>query len=227
MSIEETQEGLVLRNLDYEERKRIITLFTPEKGLISLIVKNITRKKTHLLVLTAPLTHAEFTYSIRRSDLYTFYDGSVLNAHYPLRDKLSSIETAITFIKALLKTQLPGKQAPLLFHLTLTYLKYLPTFENPAPLLASFLLKLLKHEGHLSLKNICCYCEKPSTHLYLGEPLCSSHAPIHAHFFDIEEWELLNILTNAREISLLKDTRITPTLEQKIRKHFEEKISCS
>lgn len=224
MSIEEKQEGLVLRNLDYKERERIITLFTPDSGLMSLIVKNITRKKSHLLALTAPLTHAEFSYMIRRSELYTFQDGTILNAHYAVRDKLSHIQAATTFANALLKTQVPGKGAPLLFRLTLTYLKYLPTFNDPAPLVASFLLKLLKNEGHLSLRNTCCYCTDTPTHLFLGEPVCKRHASINAHFFDPEQWQLLDTLTNTREISLLKSLSISPALEEKIRMHYEEKI---
>lgn len=225
MSIEEKQEGLVLCNLDYKERERIITLFTPESGLMSLIVKNITRKKSHLLALTAPLTHAEFSYAIRRSELYMFQDGTILNAHYSIRDNLSHIQAATTFANALLKTQLPGKAAPLLFRLTLTYLKYLPTFEDPASLVASFLLKLLKNEGHLSLRNTCCYCTSQPTHLFLGEPVCAKHASLNAHFFGPEEWQLLDLLTNTREISLLKSVTLPPTLEQKVRSHYEEKLA--
>ena len=39
---EEKIEGIVLRSQDYQERHRIITLFSPQ-GLISLIVKSTLR----------------------------------------------------------------------------------------------------------------------------------------------------------------------------------------
>ena len=109
MPSEEKHEGLVLRSLDYKDRQKIITLFTPTLGLISLIVKGITRKKTHLLTLTSPFTQGEYLFTIHRSDLYPFRDGTPLHTHHFLREQLSHIQAATTFAKALLSSQPPSK----------------------------------------------------------------------------------------------------------------------
>ena len=84
---EEKTEGIVLRSQDYKERHRIITLFTP-LGLISLIVKGISRKNSHLLTLTTPFSHGEYIYRQGRSDLFRFHDGAVLDDHFDLRQSL-------------------------------------------------------------------------------------------------------------------------------------------
>ncbi|NGX59326.1 MAG: DNA repair protein RecO [Chlamydiae bacterium] len=199
MPLEEKHEGLVLRSIDYKDRQKIITLFTPTRGLISLIVKNITRKKSHLLTLTSPFTQAEYHFSIRRSELYTYCDGTPINTHLNLRENLTHLKAAILLAKALLTSQLPNKPAPDLYLLLLTYLKYLPTFADPTSLTASFYLKLLKHDGHLSPS----HREPP---------------------FTPNEWnELLPLLTT-RNITTLRQITTSPDLHHQIETHFHKKI---
>lgn len=199
MPSEEKDEGLVLRSIDYKDRQKIITLFTPSRGLISLIVKNINRTKSHLLTLTSPFTHGEYHFRVSRSDLYTFQDGTPLNTHNNIRLNLAHISAATDLAKALLSSQLQGKPAPDLYTLTLTYLRHLPTFQDPLPLTTSYLLKLLKHEGHLAIDH------KPPT-------------------FTTPEWTTLLTLTNTRSIQELKATPVSETLHRKTQNLFKEKI---
>ena len=221
----EKAEGLVLRTLDYKDRQKIITLFTPTRGLISLIIKGITRKKSHLLTLSSPFTQGEYHFHIGRSELYTFKDGTPLATHHNLRSDLSLIETAATMAKALLLTQLPGKSTPALYALILAYLKELPNF-NPNILSSSFHLKLLKHDGLLSLSPHCAVCNQKPTHLFLCEPYCQLHAPSRSHPFDESEWETLITLTEARSFAALKKRSLSEALHQKISNLVLEKIKC-
>ncbi len=147
MTILEKTEGIVLRSLDYKERERIVTLFTKEAGLISLIIKGLSKKNFHLLSLSTPFCCAEFIYTKGRSDLYRFQDGSLLEGYPLLRTKWNHLKTAASLTQNILHSQLPGKSAPLLYALFNTCLKQIAHFEDPAPLVASFTLKLLAHEG--------------------------------------------------------------------------------
>jgi len=217
-----SEEGLVLRSFPYKDRQKIITLFTPTRGLISLIVKGITQKKIHLLTLTSPFTQGEYHFHIGRSELYSFRDGSPIQTNHALRQRLPSIEAATLIAKALLDSQMPHKAAPNLYKLTLAYLAQIPQHENPTTLIASFLLKLLKYEGHLSL-HPCTRCGQTASHLHLGESYCQSHAPVRAHPFTLQEWSVLQTLTEARSFSALKEASIEPTLYQTIQKIFQEK----
>src|SRR5579872_5211940 len=144
---EEKTEGIVLRCMPFKENARILTLITLHSGLINIIVKKISRRTPHLLSLTTPFSQGEFFYTKRNSDLFQFQEGSLIEEHLFLRNKLSFLKTAGQMAQALLQGQLPGKPAPLLYALFSSYLKQIPSFDDPEILLGSFYLKILKYEG--------------------------------------------------------------------------------
>ncbi len=224
MTTEEMQEGLVLRRVDYKDRQKIITIFTPQRGLVSLIVKGITRKKTNLLTLTSPFTRAQYNYRIGRSDLYQYLDGTPLATHHNIRNNLDHIETAAELVKALLLTQMPGKAAPALYALTISYLHELHQFKNPTTLSSSFFLKLLKHDGLLALSPNCSHCKNESTHLHLGESYCQSHTPHPAHHLTTDEWNTLHTLADTRAFDPLKEITLTHEFHTQIKQIFDERI---
>lgn len=222
---EEKTEGIVLRSQDFKERHRIITLFTPQ-GLISLIVKSISRKNTRLLSLTTPFCHAEYHYRRGNSELLRFHDGTILDDHFNLRQSLSSLQTAGALANAILTSQLPDKPSPALFVLYKSYHKQVPCFPNPAALLASFYLKLLKHEGLLTVTSHCASCEEaPACQLYNGESLCGRHNTQGAMQFLPAEWKLLLSLDNAQQFSALRSLTLPPPLSQKIGTLFLSRLS--
>ena len=146
---EERVEGIVLRSTLYKETHRIITLFTSEAGLISLMVKGV--KTPERMALLTPFSQIEVFFRKKLSDLYLLKDGSLITDNLFLREKWDYLETAGKMGQMILHSQMPGKPAPLLYALFLACLKQLPKFEEPAPLLVLFYLKLLTHEGLLSL----------------------------------------------------------------------------
>ena len=206
-------EGIVLRSQDYKESHRIITLFTPE-GLISLIVRGISRKNSRLLTLTTPFCNAEYLYRKTHSELLSFRDGTVLDDHLSLRHSLASLQLAGSLANAILTSQMAGKPAPALYLLYKAYHKQASHFPNPGALLASFYLKLLKYEGHLTLSPHCAQCGSPNpSRLYEGESFCSCTP--RGLIFTPSEWQLLLHLDNATHFSSL-DLTIAPSLPQKI-----------
>ena len=127
---EEKTEGIVLRSQDYKERHRIVTLFTPQ-GLISLIVRNISRKNTRLLSLTTPFSHGEYLYQRGRSELLSFRDGTLLDGHLDLRHTLKALQTAGSLAHAILSSQMASKPAPALFALTTCTTNRSPILQIP------------------------------------------------------------------------------------------------
>jgi DNA repair protein RecO (recombination protein O) len=145
----ERVEGIVLRSTIYKETHRIVTLFTSEAGLISLMVKGV--KTPERMVLLTPFSQIEVFFRKKLSDLYLLKDGSLITDNLFLREKWDYLETAGKMGQMILHSQMPGKPAPLLYALFLACLKQMPKFEEPAPLLLLFYLKLMTHEGILSL----------------------------------------------------------------------------
>jgi DNA repair protein RecO (recombination protein O) len=145
---EQALEGIILRTTPFKERDRVVTLFTPQLGMISLLAKKIST--TEKMALFSPFSLIEVHLFKKKSDLYLLKDASLLSDHLFLREKWLLLEAAGKMAQALLYSQLPCKAAPLLYALFKSCLKQLPHFQDPAALLILFYLKLLTHEGVLA-----------------------------------------------------------------------------
>jgi DNA repair protein RecO (recombination protein O) len=143
---EERSEGVVLKSILFKESDRIITLFTQNNGIVSLLIK----KFRPYTALATPLCCGEFLYNMGKTDLYLFQDGHIINDHFALRGSFTLLSAAGSMAASLIHSQLPGKPSPELYTLFLAYLKCLPLLANSKNLVASFILKLLTHEGILS-----------------------------------------------------------------------------
>jgi DNA repair protein RecO (recombination protein O) len=213
---EEKSEGIVLKSLDYKERQRIVTVFTKNFGLISLIFNSISRRNARMLSLSTSFCIGEFVFSRGRSELFRFQDGSVANDMFSLRSRFAHLQAAGAIAQAVLCSQLPGKPAPELYSLMESYLKQIPHFDNPSPLASSFILKLLKHEGMLVLSDHCSLCGSPTIFLSQGESLCRAHAQPGSQSFTSHELEVMQLLLSARRFDQLHAISLDETLSSKI-----------
>jgi DNA repair protein RecO len=131
--------GILLQVIPYLGRKKILKIFTPEQGLISLFTSN-----TQLV----PFSLAEWVYRKSEREMHSLQDASLIDPLLHLKEEYATLIAAGGIARDLLRTQLPGKKAVELFDLTLFYLNKLST--APEILAASFRLKLLLHEGLLN-----------------------------------------------------------------------------
>jgi DNA repair protein RecO (recombination protein O) len=213
---DKTTEGIVLRSLEYKERQRILTVFTEQFGLISLIVKGLSKRKHHLLAIATPFSQSAFVLRRQRSELFNFLDGTLLDEHLSLRGSFAHLQAAGHLGQAILRSQLPEKAAPALYALFASYLKQIPHLTDPTPLILSFQLKLWKHEGLLELSDQCSCCEATPTHLQEGESVCPLHAKPHAQSFSVKEWSTLKELLYVRSFQQLQNIPASPNLIEKI-----------
>lgn len=222
---EETIEAIVLRSFDYQEKHRIVTLFSSE-GILSLIIKNISKNKAHLLSLSSPFSHGEYLFRRGRSDLFHFIDGSLIDENLDLRKRFSSLQIAGALTNALLSSLMPEKKSPALFSLYKSYLKQIPLFSNPTILLSSFYLKLLRHEGHLLLTPQCNRCpSETASILDQGESLCLRHASQSPYQFTNKEWNDLSTLLFARTFTELSTLAFNHSLASKVSDLFNSYLS--
>jgi|GEM_PF-1391260 len=187
----ETFEGLVLSATELVGGKKVVTLFTKESGRLSFVMPRIAKKQLTQMNLISPFTHGQYILSPSRSNLYRFNDGSIISLNLDLRNEWAHLECAGHLSSALLKSQMEGKGAPELFNLTITFLRRIPLSKNLSSLRASFLLKLLKHEGLL----------------------CSDHP-----LFDRDDRESVDRLANARTFDAIEGLTLTDSLGEKIQK---------
>lgn len=186
-------EGIILKAIDYQETKRILTVFTPN-GLLSFIA--YLSKKQGTTALTQPLTLALFTFKKATHDLLKIKEISLLDTQIAIRSDFDKIQSAGVIVQSLLKTQLPHKPSNLLYQLVKAYLKQLQSTQNTNALTLSFLLKVLRHEGLYAIDS--------------------------QNSFTQEEGILLKGLAFTKDFALIESIPIEDVLLRKIRVLFEE-----
>ena len=189
-------EGIVLKSYAYKDRERVIHLFTPDRGIVHLIVKNLSVKNPQRVNLTTPLCRGEYVYYQGKSEIYRFVEGSILNLHLALRASLKLLKLSANMLHTIHASQLPQKPSPKLYQLLLSYLKKLPL--SPESLWMSFHLKLLKQEGLLSF-------QKPDIRF--------AHT---SYSLNEEEWLVFILLLEGRDFSLLEGLSPPKSLREKI-----------
>ena len=214
---EEKTEGIVLKAIPFKENDRILSLFTPDRGVMSLYVRGLSKKKPALVNLTTPLCRAEYHFRKGRSDLYRFIDGTILDLHLPMRRSYHHLEYAGKMLQAILKAQMPGKKSEGLYYLLISYLKKLSDLSFPETLWVSFELKLLKYEGLLAIHETCLSCGKEkASHISNGESRCTKCSdPMSLSLSDLD-WKTLQVLSHTRTFDPFLNLELSSSLTQAI-----------
>ena len=140
-------EAIVLKSVDFRDHQKVVTLFTPEHGIISMFASNLSSKNLHKMTLCSPLTRASYILHKGNKDLYKMKDGTLIDGHFELRNSIEKLTAGLEMIKLIDSSQFPHKGVPALYQLLRSYLKELKSTKNCTALLISYCLKLLIHEG--------------------------------------------------------------------------------
>lgn len=218
-------EGVILQACNFQDYDQILTLFTHDEGIVKLIVKGANRPKQRGGAITTPLTRLEIEYSKGRNEIQKCQSLSLLNPHLNLRNHLPALEASCEIIKSIQRTQQPSVPAKNLYVLLNRYLEKIPDFNDPFILSASFMLKILRHDGLFTIapqETRCSVCTTPlnSHFLFAGEAFCSQHAPNGSLCFSSEEIDLMILLAYCRHFDPLTHIPMTPDLYQKIKEFF-------
>lgn len=219
-------EGIVLHAIKFKDYDQILTLFTPNLGLLKMLIKGAYSRRLGQGANLDILHQAEFVFTKRHNALAVCRERKVLNSNFELRKSLSSLESSCTMAKAVLCSQVEERPADQLYELLKCYLKRISLSNQPAILASSFLLKLLRHEGLFGLTPCCniCSIDLNEYFVYQGECYCSSHSPIEAIPLSIFEAKSLFTLAFSRSFSDIENTPLEPDLEKKIKWLFDSLI---
>ncbi|MBF8263423.1 MAG: putative repair protein recO [Parachlamydiales bacterium] len=212
-------EGILLQTIPYLGSHRILKIFTPDAGLISLMAKHI---KTNNAAVTTPFCRAEWVYRKSIGEIHPLKDFAMLDPLQELRESYNIISSAGSIARDLLRSQLPGRSAKSLYELLIASFRHLKT--NPAAIALSFRLKLLQFEGLIRLEPHCMRCGAAANHLSGGESLCASHARPPSFALDDPEWGLLLKLGLGRRFSEFAALQPTPAFADITDRLFSERI---
>lgn len=190
-------KALLLKAIPLQNHKQILTLFTFEYGIIAAVFQNKFQ--------VSPPLEAEFSLTSTRGNLYRCYEICSKNYHPKLRESFSVLQSACLILEAIRQTQPEEREAKDLYLLTTRYLDALPSFKRTERLHASFLLKLLRYEGSLTLSKNCDTCFIPLENCYISEHgcHCNKHKASYAIPIEEEVYLGLKILSEERFLSKL------------------------
>jgi DNA repair protein RecO (recombination protein O) len=220
-------EGVILKVIDFHDYDQIMTVFTPERGIVKWIYKKGRPTSAKPQTKISPLVRAEFLYTESKGDIWKCREISIINNYFKLREDYAWLETAGQLIQWILSSQCEHKPAPKLYRLLIAYLEKIPFATNRYALEISFLVYLLKHEGLINFDLYCSLCQRPLQSLYMarGDHFCSVHAPLDALFFDEDETLAWMQIAACQSFSELNKLTIPETLSTKACHLFQNLIN--
>lgn len=213
--------GIVLQTIPFQDHHRIVSLYSPDWGVIPLMVKFAKSKKQASPF--EPLNLLEVIFKQGRGNLLQSVAATLLDSQLKLRSSFGVLNAALDMLAALKNSQMDHKPSPILFSLLLHYLNFLPRSLNPNAFSASFKLKILRHDGLMAIQEVCSLCNKPLNDggIVQGEFFCMEHLSSREFIFSGEERILLSNLTLNRSLIALNELSLSPEFAEKIRILFE------
>ena len=157
----EKVNGVTLRAVNYKESDKILTLFTLEKGKITVNARGVRKAKAKMKQIAEPFCFAESMLA-EKSGRYTVTEINSFDAFYPIRTDLVRYYAGITALE-LTDAFLPdGLEAPAQFVILVEFLKklaYKPI--NARNLLVKFFYDCALENGYSINLSACGRCGQP------------------------------------------------------------------
>ncbi len=155
-----TTRGIVLRETNYKEADKILTVLTPDLGKRTVKARGCRRKTSRLTAASQLLVWSEMTL-YQRGDYLTLNEAEVLEQFWSVRQDIDLLALASYFAEVLETAAQEGEEAGDLVSLLLNSLCALDTLKKPKELVkAAFELRLLCLTGYEPLIDACAVCGK-------------------------------------------------------------------
>lgn len=171
-------QGIVLRETNYKEADKILTVLTHDFGKRTVKASACRRKTSKLMGAAQLLVYSEMTL-FERQERYTIKEASPLESFWGLREDIALLSLAAYFAETTEAAAQEGLPHPELLSLLLNALYALGTLKkDPALVKAAFELALLCHSGYEPQLYACSVCgneapKEPRLHLRAGVLHCA------------------------------------------------------
>ena len=172
-------QGLVLREVNYKESDKLLTVLTAEGGKRTVKARGCRRKGSPLAAAAQLLVYSDMTLFEYR-DYFTLNEAESLQQFWRVRSDLERLSLASYFAEVMEAVAVEGRPDPMALSLILNSLYALDRLNRPLALVkAAFELKLMCLEGYEPLLDACAVCgapepEAPLFHLHEGVLCCAS-----------------------------------------------------
>lgn len=156
-----TTHGLVLREVNYKEADKILTVLTREAGKLTVKARGCRRKQSRLAASAQFLTFSEMTLFEYR-DYYTLNEAEPQELFWGVRADVEKMSLGAYFAEVVENIAGDGLADPALLSLILNGLYALDQLNKPLALIkGAFELKLMALSGYEPLLDACAVCGVP------------------------------------------------------------------
>ena len=154
-------QGLILRETNYKEADKILTVLTREGGKRTVKARGCRRRNSPLAASAQLLAWSDMTLFAHR-ERFTLQEAEPLDLFWGVRADVEKLALASYFAEAAGAAAEEGRPDPALLSLALNSLYALDKLRKPLPLVkAAFELKLLCVAGYEPLLDACAVCGDP------------------------------------------------------------------
>ncbi|MDO4604799.1 MAG: DNA repair protein RecO [Helcococcus sp.] len=188
-------EAIVFRSIDYGETSKILTVFSLEEGIISVMAKGVKNPKSKKQNLASPFTIANFELN-KSHDFYYLKDGEIITSNFKLRKDISKIYITQLFFDIIENTSIKNEKNEIVYLLLKKTLKYLEESEKTILILNMFLIKYISMIGYKPRLFNCVICGKNKfTQIYFsndkGGILCEDDRDFNSIALKLDEYNYL------------------------------------
>jgi DNA repair protein RecO (recombination protein O) len=159
--MEHITQGIVLREVDYKDADKILTVLTRDLGKQTVKSPSCRRKNSRLAAGSQLLVWSELTLN-QRGDRLTLKEADPQESFWSVRQDLELLALGSYFAQVTEAAAQEGESSPELLSLLLNALYALDTLKKPQDLVkAAFEIKLLCHMGFAPLVDACAVCGAP------------------------------------------------------------------
>lgn len=152
--------GIVIKEIDFKDNDKIITILTKDLGKISAMVKGAKKTNSPYLASSQYLVYSEFVL-FQGKTFYHVNSTTVLDTFYDLRVDYDKLNYAFDMTKLLFTVCQENEKCEEVLKLFLNVLFFLKEGKkNPKLLLNIFKLRLLNCIGYRPYLKNCCKCNK-------------------------------------------------------------------
>ncbi len=200
--------GIVLREADYKDYDKVLTIFTRDFGKISAIARGSRKQGSPLLACADVFCCAQYSF-YRGKSYATINQAQSVSSFFNIRSDVLSLSAASVFADVCEKTAMEGEANPRLFALLASALHALDKGCDVYGVLVFFSFKALDILGFRPHLNSCVSCGAPAAdkiNIALGGAVCEScegervkHSTIEqiSHIFSVPSKNMSNELPKA------------------------------
>jgi len=152
-------EAIVIKEMNYSESSKIITLYSLNEGKIRLIAKGSRRIKSKFASAISLFNYLKIIYYEKeQKELFTLSEADIIESYHNIHTNLKTFAYASLFIEAIDKGTSDYDSNPRIFSLLLNFLRLINKSKKPQEITTLFLIKLLSLIGIQPIIQHCVKC---------------------------------------------------------------------